>query len=225
MADARPTPPPPPGVLPRSRYGAPLLALVLGLLVLSGIGPFDPPTWWLEVGPILFAVPILVLSRRRFPLTTLACVLLAIHAVILMVGGRYTYAKVPLGDWVRDAFHLARNPYDKLGHLAQGFVPALVLREVLLRASPLRRGGWLFSIVTFFCLGISALYELVEWLAAVLFGSGAEAFLGTQGDEWDTQSDMLWALIGAILAQLVLRRLQDRQLAPYVDPRKLAPPA
>jgi putative membrane protein len=213
----------PPAALPRSRYGAPLLAITLVLLVLSGIRPFDMPTWWLEIGPILFAVPILVLFRKRFPLTTLSCVLLAIHAVILMVGGRYTYAKVPIGDWVRDTFHLARNPYDKLGHLAQGFVPALVLREVLLRTSPLRPSGWLFSIVTFFCLGISALYELVEWLAALLFGDGAEAFLGTQGDPWDTQTDMLCALIGAILAQLVMRRYQDRQLRPYVDPSKYAP--
>ena len=121
MSAASNPPPTPPHVLPRSRYGAPLLAVVLVLLVLSGIHPFDMPTWWLEIGPILFAVPILVSTRKRFPLTTLSCVLLAIHAVILMVGGRYTYAKVPIGDWVRDVFHLARNPYDKLGHLAQGF--------------------------------------------------------------------------------------------------------
>ena len=216
------TPRPLPNALPRSRLGAPLLAIVLVLLALSGIRPFDMPTWWLEVGPILFAVPILVLSRRSFPLTTLSCVLLAIHAVILMVGGRYTYAKVPVGDWVRDALHLARNPYDKLGHLAQGFVPAIVLREVLLRTTPLRPSKWLFALVVGFCLGISAAYELVEWLAAVLFGAGAESFLGTQGDEWDTQSDMLWALIGALLALLVLRRVQDRQLAPYVEPSKFA---
>jgi putative membrane protein len=206
-------PPAPPDVRPPSPLAKPLFAVTLALLVVSGIHPFDGPTWWLEIGPILFLIPVLVATHRRFPLTSLACVLLSIHAVILMVGGHWTYAKVPVGDWVRDTFHLDRNPYDKLGHFAQGFVPAILLRELLLRTSPLRPGGWLFSLTTGFCLGISAVYELIEWLTAVLFGSGAEAFLGTQGDEWDTQSDMLFALIGAVVAQLVLRRLHDRQLA------------
>jgi len=140
-------------------------------------------------------------------------VLRAVHAVILCVGGHWTYARVPLGDWARDTFHLARNPYDRLGHVAQGFVPAILLREVLLRTSPLRPGGWLFTLVTGFCLGISGAYELVEWLAAVLLGSGADDFLGTQGDPWDTQSDMFCALLGAIAAQLLLSRLHDRQIA------------
>ena len=129
-----------------------------------------------------------------------------------MVGGHWTYARVPLGDWVRDTFDLARNPYDKLGHLAQGFVPAILARELLLRTSPLRPGGWLFTIVTGLCLGVAALYELLEWLAAVVAGGGAIDFLGTQGDEWDTQSDLLWAWIGATAAQLLLARLHDRQL-------------
>lgn len=206
-------PPAPKDVRPPSPLAKPLFAITLGLLVVSGIRPFDGPTWWLEIGPMLFLIPVLVATYRRFPLTSLACVLLSIHAMILMVGGHWTYAKVPVGDWARDTFHLSRNPYDKLGHFAQGFIPAILLRELLLRTSPLRPGGWLFSLTAGFCLGISAVYELIEWLAAVSFGSGAEAFLGTQGDEWDTQSDMLFALIGAIVAQVVLRRLHDRQLA------------
>ena len=202
-----------PVVRPPSRLYTGLFVGVLVALAISRIAPFDVGTWWMEIGPILIAVPILLATRRRFPLTTLACVLLSIHAVILMVGGHYSYARVPIGDWVRDAFHWSRNPYDKLGHLAQGFVPAIVLREVLLRTSPLRPGKWLFALVTGVCLGFSALYELIEWLSAVLMGSGADDFLGTQGDPWDTQSDMLCALIGAIVAQLVLRGLHDRQLA------------
>ena len=189
-----------------------LLVGVLVALAFSRIAPFDVPTWWMEIAPILIAAPVLVATRRRFPLTTLTCVLLAIHAVILMVGGHYSYANVPLGDWARDALHLARNPYDRLGHVAQGFVPAIVLREVLLRTSPLRPGKWLFALVTGACLGFSALYELIEWLAAALMGSGADDFLGTQGDPWDTQSDMLCALVGAVVAQISLRRLHDRQL-------------
>jgi len=211
-------PPPPPDVGPRSRLGVPAFWTTMAALAVSAIAPFDMPTWWLEIGPILFAVPVLLATRRRFPLTTLSVVLLALHAVILMVGGHWTYARVPAGDWVRDAFHLARNPYDKLGHLAQGFVPAIVLREVVLRTSPLRPGKWTFALVTGFCLGISAFYELVEWWTALVMGGGAYDFLGTQGDIWDTQSDMMWALIGAATAQLLLARLHDRQLAPFVGP-------
>jgi putative membrane protein len=155
----------------------------------------------------------LLATRRRFPLTTLAYVLIAIHACILMVGGRYTYAEVPLGNWVRDALHLARNHYDRLGHLAQGFVPAIIAREVLLRKTGLRRGGWLFFLVTSVCLAISAVYELIEWGTAATSGASADAFLGTQGDPWDTQKDMLCAGFGAIVAQLSVTGIHDRQLA------------
>jgi putative membrane protein len=145
-------------------------------------------------------------------LTTLLCCLLAVHAVILMVGGHYTYAEVPLGFWVRDALGLARNHYDRLGHFAQGFVPAILAREILLRNTPLRRGGWLFFLVVCVCLAFSALYELIEWWTALISGEGATAFLGTQGDVWDTQWDMFLALVGALTAQLLLARVHDRQL-------------
>jgi putative membrane protein len=186
---------------------------VLAILAWSGVGPRDRGTWFMEVAPVLLAVPVLVATWRRFPLTPLLYVLLALHAAVLCVGGHYTYAEVPLGFWVRDALGLARNHYDRLGHLAQGFVPALVVRELLLRTSPLRRGRWLSALVTSVALAVSAAYELIEWLAAVLLGQGADAFLGTQGDPWDTQWDMFVALVGALLAQLLLSRAQDRALA------------
>jgi putative membrane protein len=181
--------------------------------VLSGIAPRDPFTWWLEVAPVLVAVPILVATYRRFRLTPLVYRLLFLHAAILVVGGHHTYEHVPLGFWVRDALGLARNHYDRLGHFAQGFVPALLAREILVRRSPLRPGGWLFVLVTGVCLAVSALYELVEWWAALLTGAAATAFLATQGDPWDTQWDMCLALIGAVTAQLLLGRLHDRHLA------------
>ena len=190
-------------------------ALLFGVSVVflwSGWAPKDRMTWILEVFPVIGAVPLLIATRRRFPLTTLAYALIAIHATILMVGGRYTYAEVPLFNWVRDAFHLARNHYDRVGHFAQGFVPAIVAREILLRRSVLRRGGWLFFLVTCVCLAISAVYELVEWATAQASGSAADAFLGTQGDPWDTQKDMLLAWIGAMTAQLTLGRAHDRQI-------------
>jgi putative membrane protein len=180
--------------------------------VLSGIGPRDRTTWWLEVAPILITVPILVATARRFPLTPLAYRLIFVHALILMLGGHYTYAEVPAGFWLKDALGLARNPYDRLGHFAQGFVPAIAAREVLLRPSPLPPGKWLAFVVLSVCLAISALYELVEWWAALIGGEGAEAFLGTQGDQWDTQWDMFVALLGAATALLVLSRLHDRQI-------------
>jgi putative membrane protein len=189
-----------------------LLALTIVALLVSRVGALEPGTWVLEVFPIFIALPILIATARRFPLTPLAYRLLFVHALILMLGGHYTYAKVPLGFWVQDALHLARNHYDRLGHFAQGFVPAIVAREVLLRRSPLVRGKWLFFLVTCVCLGISACYELIEWLAAVLGGSSADAFLGTQGDVWDTQWDMFVALIGAISSQVLLSRLHDREL-------------
>jgi putative membrane protein len=195
------------------RLPAALLVAVLAVLAWSGAAPRERGTWLMEVAPALVAIPILVATRRRFPLTPLLYVLVALHAAVLCVGGKYTYAEVPLGFWVRDALGLARNHYDRLGHVMQGLVPALVAREVLLRTSPLRRGRWLAVLVTSVALAISALYELVEWLAAILLGQGAAAFLGTQGDPWDTQWDMFLALCGAILAQLLLSRVQDRQLA------------
>ena len=200
---------------PRPSRRAPLAALAISVaaLVVSGLAPKDRATWWMEVAPVLLALPVLVGTWRRFPLTPLLYGLIALHAVILCVGGHYTYAEVPLGFWVRDALGLGRNHYDRLGHLAQGFVPALVAREVLIRTSPLEPGRWLAVIVTAVALAISALYELVEWAAAVLLGQGADAFLGTQGDPWDTQWDMFCALIGAIVALALVARVQDRQLA------------
>jgi putative membrane protein len=189
-----------------------LLILTLVCLAISRIGAAEPGTWILEVFPIFLALPLLVATAKRFPLTPLAYRLLFVHALILMVGGHYTYAKVPLGFWVQDALHLGRNHYDRLGHLAQGFVPAIIAREVLLRRSPLQRGKWLFFLVICVCLAVSASYELIEWLAALLGGSSADAFLGTQGDVWDTQWDMFMALVGAITSLLLLSRVHDRQL-------------
>jgi putative membrane protein len=183
------------------------------VLLWSGIAPKDRFTWWLEVAPVLIGLPIVLLTHKRFPLTPLAYTLLAIHACILMGGGKYTYAEVPLGFWVRDLLGWTRNNYDRLGHLAQGFVPAIVAREILLRTSPLRRGKWLTFLVLCFCLALSAVYELVEWGTAVSTGTAADAFLGTQGDPWDTQEDMLMAGIGASLSLVLLSRFHDGQLA------------
>ena len=201
----------------RDRIVSALLFIVLGVLLWSGWAPKDRMTWVLEVFPVFGAVPLLIATRQRFPLTTLAYSLIAVHACILMVGGKYTYAEVPLGNWVRDAFHLARNHYDRVGHLAQGFVPAIIAREVLIRKTPLRRSGWLFFLVTCVCLAISAVYELIEWGTAAAEGSGADAFLGTQGDPWDTQKDMLCAGIGAIAALLTLSSVHDRQIETLRD--------
>jgi putative membrane protein len=189
-----------------------LLAGVAAVFVWSAIRPADYFTWLLEVAPVLIALPVLIATRKRFPLTPLAYSLIAIHAVILMVGGHYTYAKVPLFDWVRDTFHLARNHYDRLGHFAQGFVPALIAREVLLRKTPLKPGGWLNFIVVSICLAISACYEFVEWWTALATGEKADAFLGSQGDPWDTQWDMFCALLGATASVIFLRRWHDRLL-------------
>jgi putative membrane protein len=189
-----------------------LLALLALALLVSGFHPRDRFTWFLEVAPVLIGVPILVATYRRFPLTPLAYRLLFLHALILIVGGHYTYAEVPLGFWMKDTFGFARNHYDRIGHFAQGFVPAILAREILLRKTPLRPGGWLFALVTCVCLAISAGYELFEWGTAVATGSKADAFLGTQGDPWDTQWDMLWALIGAIFSQLLLGRTHERQI-------------
>ena len=198
----------------RRRAPAILLGLGAALLVLSGLHPHDRFTWFLEVAPIFIAVPALVATYRRFPLTPLAYAVIFVHACILMLGGRYTYAEVPLGYWMKDAFGFARNHYDRIGHFAQGFVPAILVREVLRRKKePLSRGGWLAFLVSCVCLAISACYEFVEWWTAVATGEAAQAFLGTQGDPWDTQWDMFFALIGAIVSQVLLTRLHERQLA------------
>jgi len=198
--------------MPRQAENLALLVFVLVALIVSGLTPYDRLTWFLEVAPILIALPLLLASYRRFPLTRLLYWLIALHALILIVGGHYTYARVPLGTWMQDTFGFARNHYDRIGHLAQGFIPAMIAREILLRRSPLVRGKWLFFIVTSICLAISACYEFIEWWSALLSEEASQAFLGTQGDNWDTQWDMFLALIGAMSAQLSLARLQDRQL-------------
>ena len=192
----------------------PLILLLSGLalLALTAIHPHDYPTWWMETAPIFIAVPIFIATYKSYTLTPLVYRLLFVHAIILMVGGHYTYAEVPLGYWMEDWFGFARNDYDKIGHFAQGFVPALLFRELLLRSSPLQRGKLLFTLVVACCLAVSASYELIEWAAAITMGQGADAFLGTQGDPWDTQTDMLMALIGAICALLLLVKMQDMQL-------------
>lgn len=195
-----------------------LLPLTLGALVLlalgvSGISPYDRGTWLLEVLPVIIALPVLALTWRPFPLTPLLYGLIAAHALVLIVGGTYTYARVPLGDWVQQALHLSRNPYDKLGHFMQGLVPALVAREILLRTRQVagRRMAAFLSVCV--ALAISAVYELIEWWTALALGGGATDFLGTQGDPWDTQSDMFMALIGATLGVMLLARWQDAQVA------------
>lgn len=189
-----------------------LLAVLIVLLAWSVIEPRDLFTWFLEVVPVLVGVPVLMYTYRRFRLTNLTYALLFVHAAILIVGGHYTYAENPLFNWLRDSFDLARNYYDRLGHFAQGFVPAIVARELLLRTSPLRRGAWLNTIIACICLAISATYELIEWWVAVATGTAAEAFLGTQGDVWDSQWDMFVALIGAVTALATLSRIHDRAL-------------
>ena len=193
----------------------PLVLLLVGLvlLALSRAGAYEPATWWMEVFPIFLAVPVLVATYRRFPLTPLAYRLIFLHALVLMLGGHYTYARVPLGFWVQHAFDLSRNHYDRLGHFVQGLVPALLAREVFVRLRVVRGRGWLFFLVCCFALALSACYEFVEWAAAEIGGSKAEAFLGTQGDVWDTQWDMLCALVGAVVGQLALGWVQDRQIA------------
>lgn len=179
----------------------------------SGVKPHDYFTWFLEVVPAVFGLTAIVITRRTFPLTPLAYWLILVHSVILMIGGHYTYAEVPLFNHLRDAFAMSRNNYDKVGHFAQGFVPAVIAREILIRTSPLRPGKWLGFLVVCVCLAISAFYELIEWWVAVATGTAAEAFLGTQGYLWDTQSDMAFALAGAVVSVIVLSRLHDRQLA------------
>ncbi len=202
------------------------LAALLPVVVWSWIAPQDQFTWWLEVAPAFVGVPLMLWSQKRFPLSTMLLVLLWLHIVVLLVGGHYTYAKVPFFDWIRDLTGGARNNYDKLGHFTQGFVPAILTREILLRTSPLGGCGgkafdsvapkpsrWLGFLVGSVCLAFSALYELIEWLTAISTGEAAEAFLGTQGDVWDTQTDMAWALAGAIVALVLLSRWHNRSVA------------
>jgi len=189
-----------------------LLAGLASFFVWSVIRPHDLFTWFLEALPVIAGVLILLLSYKRFRLTNLAYVLICIHAIILLVGAHHTYARMPVFDWLRDTFDLGRNHYDRIGHIAQGFVPAILAREVLLRTSPLKKGKWLFFIVVCICLAISASYELFEWLVAVVTGTAADMFLGTQGDVWDTQKDMALCFFGAVVALLVLGRAHDRSL-------------
>ena len=186
--------------------------LLLGLLALSGAHPYDRLTWLLEVLPIIVVLPLLWFTRTRYPLTALLYVAIFLHAVVLMTGGAYTYARVPLGFYLADVLDLSRNPYDKIGHFFQGLVPALAVREILLRGAYVRGRRMFAFIVVCVVLAISATYELIEWGAALALGQGADEFLGTQGDVWDTQSDMFCALLGAITALLVFARLHDRQL-------------
>jgi putative membrane protein len=206
-----------------SREPLVLLALAGLVLIASGIRPFDRATWWLEVAPVLIGAPVLVATFSRFRLSPLLYRLLFLHAVILMVGGHYTYARVPVGSWVQDWLDLSRNHYDRLGHLAQGFIPAILAREILIRLSPLRRGRWLCLLVICMCLAFSAFYELLEWWAALIGGAASESFLGTQGDVWDTQWDMFLALCGAISALLLLSRAHDRSMKSVVGDREPPP--
>ena len=189
------------------------LTLLTALLVLSGWRPFDRGTWWLEVAPVLVAVPLLIASRRRYPLTPLAYALIFVHACILMLGGTYTYARVPLGFTLQDVLHLDRNPYDRIGHFAQGFVPAILAREILVRGAFVRGTRMLAFLVVCVVLAVSATYELIEWGVALAFGQGATEFLGTQGDPWDTQWDMFCAVVGAVSALVLLTPLHARQVA------------
>jgi putative membrane protein len=192
-------------------------AVFVAVFAWSAIRPHDYGTWVLEVLPAVLAALALLATRRRFPLTPLLYVLVLLHCILLMVGGHYTYAEVPAGDWVRDLLGQGRNNYDKLGHFAQGFVPALAARELALRLEIFTSTRWMNVFIVGFCLGISAFYELIEWWVALLSQEGADAFLGTQGYVWDTQSDMFYALAGAISSLVILARPHDRQLEAYVD--------
>jgi putative membrane protein len=188
------------------------LAVFFIVLIWSGINPKDYPTWGLEVAPALIAIALLFYTRNSFPLTTLTYTLILIHCVILMVGGHYTYAEVPIGDMFRELFEGTRNDYDKLGHIAQGFIPVIIAREIVIRLNVFSSRAWMNFFIVAMCLGISAFYEIIEWWVALMSGEAAEAFLGTQGYAWDTQSDMGFALAGAIVALVLLGGVHDRQL-------------
>ena len=192
-----------------------LLAIAIAALIVSGIAPKDRLTWFLEVIWVIVAIPLIALNWKRFPLTRLLCWLMVAHALVLIHGGTYTYAETPLGFWLRDVFGFERNPWDRVGHLMQGFVPAILARELLLRRTPLQRGGWLVYLVLAACLSFSAFFELIEWWSALIYGADADAFLATQGDVWDTQWDMFLCLVGAALSLLLWSTLHDRQLGPH----------
>jgi len=196
--------------IPRSHLA--LLATVVGVILWSCWGPHDRFTWWLEVTPGLTGLAILLATYRRFRFTTLCYTLIAVHICVLCVGGHYTYARVPFFDWLRPLFAWQRNNYDRLGHFMQGFVPAIIAREVIIRLEVLKRKNWLPFLVISICLAISAFYELIEWWTALLSGGAADDFLGSQGDVWDTQSDMCVALVGAACALLLLSAIHDRAL-------------
>lgn len=197
----------------RSALPLVLLGCVTAVGVWSWIGPYERSTWWLESFPIFLALPILFWTARTFPLTRLAYVLIAIHMCILLVGAHYTYERVPLFNWVRDQWHLKRNDYDRLGHLAQGFIPAVLAREIFIRRRVIKSAGWRIFLTLCVCMAVSACYELLEWASAVILGSGADAFLGTQGDPFDTDWDMFCALIGACASVLTMSKLHNRELA------------
>jgi putative membrane protein len=190
-----------------------LLVIVLVALVVSGIRPYDRLTWLLETVWVIVGIPLVLLTWRRFPLTTLLCVLLTVHALVLIVGGHYSYARTPLGYWLQDLFGLSRNPYDRVGHFMQGFVPAILVREILVRRSPLRGSRWLGPLVVCVCLAFSAFFEMIEWWSSLAAGAAADDFLATQGDKWDTQWDMFLALVGAVVSLLLLSRAHDRALS------------
>jgi putative membrane protein len=196
------------------------LVAIAAALVVSGIRPFDRLTWFMEVVPVLIAAPVLIATYRRFPLTNLLYALIFVHALVLILGGAYSYARVPLGFWLQDLLALERNPYDRLGHFMQGFVPAMVAREILFRGGFVRGGRMLGFLSACVALAVSAFYELIEWWSALALGQGAEEFLGTQGDPWDTQADMFLALLGAASALALLSRLHDRQMASLYAPQR-----
>ncbi len=197
----------------RDTLNAALAALVVAALLVSGIAPHDRATWLMEVAPVIIALPLLILTRRSYPLTMLLAVLIALHALVLIAGGAYTYAHVPFGFWLQDILGSARNPYDKIGHFMQGFVPALIAREILIRGQHVAGRRMTAFLCVCIAMAISASYELIEWAAALIMGQGADEFLGTQGDPWDTQSDMFMALIGSTSAIALLSGMHDRQLA------------
>jgi putative membrane protein len=194
------------------RVLAAVMVVWIVALIVSGIAPHDRVTWLLEVAPVLITMPLLLATRAKFPFTTLAYVLICVHGLVLMLGAAYTYAQVPAGYWVQEWLGLERNPYDRFGHFAQGFIPAIVAREILIRTFRLAPGGFLFFVAVCIALALSAFYEMIEWWTALALGQGADHFLGTQGDEWDTQWDMFLALVGAASSQLLLSRVHDRQI-------------
>lgn len=196
----------------RNAYLRSLILFLVAVIIWSWIDASDRPTWWLEAIPVLIGLPVILFTYSKHPLTTLLYTLLFIHSVILLVGAHYTYAEVPLGDWFKNWFELSRNHYDRIGHVAQGFIPAILAREILLRNNVLKHGIWLFVVVTCICLAFSAFYELIEWWVAISFDEGASQFLAMQGDVWDTQWDMFLALLGAMSALLLLSNWHDKQL-------------